>query len=109
MIAGIEALYQEIAESIEEAVNEPWSKAWIDVIFYSEHTYFSGEYTEVQGALKSFAIPRAGRAAFVDIRDKFKEAGRKLWCTAHFEIDSAGAFKMDLGYECDERGFASFN
>jgi hypothetical protein len=111
VIDGIEPLYQQIAESIQEAIPEPWAVAWIDAIFYSEHVFYSGEFAPTsENKPKSFATGRIGRKAFVAIREKFREAGRPLWCRARFEVFSDGRFKMNLGYvDCDEAGNAKFD
>jgi hypothetical protein len=111
MIAGIDRLYQQIAGSIQGSIPGQWEVAWIDAIFYSEHTFYSAEYvTREGGASISFATDRAARLAFVELREMFRQAGKPLWCRARFQIYSDGRFNMKWGYDdCDENGFARFD
>jgi hypothetical protein len=110
MIEGIEPLYQQIADSIQDAIEEPWSSAWIDAIFYSEHTRYSGEYLVEGGTPQSFPTTLEGERAFERIRELFIQAGKPVWCRARFEIHADGRFNMNWGYDdCDEHGYAIFD
>ncbi len=111
MVGGIEPFFQEIADSIQEAIQEPWSMASMEAIFFTEHISYIGEYQpSAGGTTKTFATLRAGRNAFVEIREKFRAAGKPLWGRARFEIQSDGNFKLNWGHDdCDENGFARFD
>ena len=64
MIEGIETVYQQIADSIDESIHEPWSVAWMEGVFFTEHTSYSAEYKpQAGGPPKSFASGRNGRRA----------------------------------------------
>ncbi len=111
MIEGIETVYQQIADSIDESIHEPWSVAWMEGVFFTEHTSYSAEYQpQAGGPPKSFASGRNGRRAFERLRELFKNAGKPLWCRARFELHSNGKFNMNWNYEdCDQNGFARFD
>ena len=38
-----------------------------------------------------------------ELRDEFIDAGEKPWCTYTFDLYSDGSFKMDFGYELNEK------
>jgi hypothetical protein len=111
MIEGIGCYFQQIADSIQECITEPWFEAWIDVVFFTEHIRFEGEYQATSGGpIKTFPTSRSGRTAFMDMREKFREANKPLWCSARFSIRSDGDFNLEWGYDgCDENGFAKFD
>ncbi len=111
MISGIEPLYQQIAESIQEAIPEEWATAKMEAIFYPGSSTYFGEYTRLaDGRLRDFGTSRSGEQAFREIRKKFKEAGKKPWGQVAFELHSDGRFNMKLGYDgCDENGDTIFN
>jgi Protein of unknown function, DUF600 len=111
MIEGIEAFFQQIANSIQNAIAEEWALAWVESTFFTEHVRFEAEYLPYAGApSKSFSIDSDGRGAFCEIRERFKQAGKKLWCRTRFQIESDGRFDMFWGYDdCDENGFARFD
>jgi hypothetical protein len=110
MIDGIEPFFQEIADSIQGAIQEPWSSASMEAIFYSDHIFYLGEYQPgVGGATKTFATERLGENAFVEIRERFRAAGQRLWGRARLVIHADGTFEVKWGYDdCDENGFARF-
>ena len=111
MIEGIELFYQQIADSIQEAVPEDWSIAKMEAIFYPDSITYLGEYErQADGKSRSFGTTRSGERAFRELRKKFKEAGKQLWGQAVFEIRSDGKFNMKWGYEnCDENGNTVFD
>jgi hypothetical protein len=111
MIDGAEMLYQQIADSIQEAITEQWSSAIMEAIFHPGCSTYLGEYTRaVDGVSRSFATPRNGERAFRELRKKFKEAGRPLWGRANFELQSTGKFNIKFSYDdCDENGNARFD
>jgi hypothetical protein len=110
MIDGIEILYQQIADSIVEAVREPWTIAIIEAIFYSDSITWETEYNREGGGLASFAMPSRANSAFREIRRKFKEAGLPVWGQARFELNAGGKFKMTWGYDnCDKNGDTIFD
>jgi hypothetical protein len=110
MIDGIEALYQQIADSIVEAIPEPWITARVEAIFFADSITFETEYTREAGGLTSFATLLHGDRAFRELRRKFKEAGQPVWGQACFALNADGKFNMTLGYDnCDENGNTVFN
>jgi hypothetical protein len=111
MLDGIEMLYQEIAESIQGAIPEEWTRARMDVIFYSDGSTYEGEYIrKADGKLRGFATSPSGERAFRELRRMFKESDKALWGQASFELHPDGKFKMKWGYDnCDENGDTIFN
>lgn len=110
MIPGIEAFYQRIAESIQNAIGEDWASAKMDAIFFEDSITFFGEYTTPDGRLKDFGTTRDGQRAFRELRQKFADARKPLWGQATFEMTAEGKFKMNWGYEnCDENGDTIFD
>jgi hypothetical protein len=111
MIDGIEPLYRTIAESITATLQRPWATAWIDVIFFPDHVFYSGEFVAIENTPpKSFPTCVEGESAFEQLRELFKAARKPLWCRARFELHSDGRFKMNWGYDdCDADGFAHFD
>jgi hypothetical protein len=111
MMVGLEALYQEIADAMKEAIPEEWSTARIEAIFYPECIQYDGEYTrKADGALRSFCTNERGERAFEELRNKFQEAGEPLWGQARFELRADGKFTMKWGYDnCDENGDTRFD
>jgi|SRR5271157_3578627 len=111
MIDGIEAIYQQIAESIQEAIAEEWSTAMMEAIFYNNSSTYFGEYTrKADGKLRDFGTTRSGERAFREARRRFRDAGNKPWGRATFELFPDGKFIMKLGYDgCDENGDTVFD
>ena len=111
MIPGIEPLYQQIAESIENAIPEDWNTAKMDAVFFPDSSQYRGEYTRASdGVARSFTTTLAGERAFREIRKLFKESDQPMWGRASFELQSKGKFNMKWGYDdCDENGFARFD
>jgi len=110
MIEGIEGLYQQIADSIVEAIHEPWSVAKVEAIFYPDSITFEAEYVRQAGGLASFATTLGGDRAFRELRKKFKEAGQPVWGQACFELRADGSFDMKWGYDnCDDNGDTIFD
>ena len=83
----------------------------VDATFYSDQIDFQNTYVPPgKTQPRDFFLDSAGRRAFRELRDLFKQSGKPLWCRASFQIDSAGKFKMNWGYDdCDENGFARFS
>ena len=83
----------------------------MEAIFYSGSSTYLGEYTrKADGKLRSFATASSGERGFRELRKKFKQAGKPLWGSACFEMQSSGRFNMKFGYEdCDENGDTRFD
>ena len=110
MIEGIETLYQQIADSIVDAIQEPWSVVTMEAIFYTDSIDFDAEYTRETGQVASFGINLATSRVFRALRKQFKEAGQPVWGQARFELRADGKFNMTFGYEnCDEKGDTIFD
>lgn len=111
MIEGIEPLYRQIAESIQEAIPEDWTTAKMEAIFYPQSSIYCGEYTrKADGKARDFGTTRVGERAFRDLRKRFKEAGKPLWGQACFELHADGRFHMKWGYDnLDENGDTVFD
>jgi hypothetical protein len=111
MIEGIETFYQQIAESMADAIPEDWSSAKFEALFYPNSSTYEAEYTrKVDGVARGFQPTDNGGRAFRQLRKKFKEAGKPLWGKACFELHSDGKFNMKWGYEnCNENGDTIFN
>ena len=110
MIEGIETYYQRIGESISEFMPEDWVTARINSVFYAGHRRYDGEYIDHQGGLHSLEVPRHAVDAFEELHELFTRSGTRIWCSAQFELQSDGQFKMGWGYDnCDENGFATFD
>jgi hypothetical protein len=110
MIPGLEPLYQQIAESIENAIPEDWNTAKMDAVFFPDGSQYTGEYTRASdGVARGFATALAGERAFREIRKLFEESDQPTWGRASFELQSNGTFNMKWGYDdCDGNGFARF-
>ncbi len=105
MIHGIEEFYHVIADSISDAIREPWSLAKVEAIFFPDSITFEAEYTSVTGKIRSFATSLASDRAFRELRRRFKDAKQPVWGQALFELHPDGKFTMKWGYEnCDENG-----
>lgn len=111
MISGIEPLYQQIAESIEDAIPEDWDTAKMEAVFFSGSSNYTGEYSRASdGVTRSFTTTLPGERAFRAIRKLFKESDQPMWGRASFELQSNGTFNMNWGYDdCDAEGFAIFD
>lgn len=111
MIEGIEPLYQQIADSIQEAIPEEWATAKMEAVFFPDAIDYYGEYTrQADGISRGFATILSGERAFREIRKRFKDAGQPLWGRACFELDAGGKFNLKWGYDdCDEDGNAHFD
>lgn len=110
MVEGIEQLYQQIADSIVEAIPEPWTEGKVEAIFYQGVIDFEAEYRTPEGKVKGFVTQKSGDRAFRELRRKFKEAGHPVWGQACFELKPDGKFNMKWGYEnCDANGNTIFN
>lgn len=111
MIEGVEPLYREIAESMQEAIDDDWTNATMDAIFYSDGSEYFGEYTRrVDGKARDFATSTKGARAFRAWREAFREARQPLWGRARFELRPDGEFNVKLNYDnCDENGDTVFD
>ncbi|HWE95791.1 MAG TPA: immunity protein YezG family protein [Tepidisphaeraceae bacterium] len=111
MIEGIEPFYQQIGESIQGAISEPWQRAAVEAIFFPQSSKYLGEYFTAENAPpKGFPVDLKVIQSFRGLRELFKNAGKPLWCRARFELHSDGKFTMNWGYDdCDENGFAPFD
>ena len=87
MIPGIELLYRQIAESMQDAIPEEWATAKFEAIFYSDGSTYEAEYTRKgDGLARGFQPANAGARAFRHIREQFKEAGEPLWGSSVLRI-----------------------
>ena len=111
MIEGIEPLYRRIADGIESAIREPWSSAFVEVAYFTEHSRYDGEYTGADGkATGSLEVVDDVRHAFDEARELFRLQGKLPWGRARFDLTSQGSFKMKWIYDdCDDQGFARFD
>ena len=110
MIPGIETFYDRIAYSIQGAIDENWTTATMDAIFFDDSITFFGEYTTSDGRVMGFGTTRDGQRAFQELRQKFADSGKPLWGQATFEMNAEGKFTMNWGYEnCDENGDTIFD
>lgn len=111
MIEGIEAFYQRIAESMTEAIPEPWSAARFDAIFYPNSSIYEAEYVRLaDGKIRDVLPTNDGDRAFRELRKLFKQAGQRVWGQASFELRPDGTFNMRWGYEnCDANGNTRFD
>lgn len=111
MIDGIEPLYQQVGDSIQNSIPEDWSSAKMEAIFYSDSITFFGEYvSQVDKRLKDFSTPRDAQRAIREIRRRFQQAGKPLWGQATFEVHADGKFNVKWGYEnIDEEGNTIFD
>jgi len=111
MIEGLQPLYLQIAESIQGSIEDEWSEAKIDAIFYDGSITYFGEYKRVvDGKSRGFATQSSGERAFRQIRKLFKEAGKPLWGQATFLLYPDGRFNMKWGYDsCDSNGNTIFD
>lgn len=111
MVEGVEAFYQQIAESMIEAIPEKWSSAVFEAMFFPDGSTYEAEFTrKFDGKVRSFLPKDGGDRAFRQLRKKFKDAGKPLWGKARFDLRPDGTFNMKWGYEdCDEEGYLKFN
>ncbi len=111
MIEGIEQFYQEVADSIQDAIPEEWVTARMEGVFYRDSILYLGEYTrKADGVARSFTTNEQGRSAFKGIRELFENAEQSLWGRAIFELNAEGKFDMKLVYDdCDEDGYAIYD
>lgn len=105
MVPGIEELYRVIADSIVDAIAEPWSVAKVEAIFFPDSITFEAEYLSASGRAKSFATSLASDRAFRELRRRFRDPEQAVWGQALFELHADGKFTMKWGYDgCDENG-----
>lgn len=111
MLEGIEHIYEKIAISIQDSIQEEWENATMEAVFYPSAIQYTGEYTRASdGVARDFKTDRRGERAFRELRQLFKDAGKPLWGRAIFELTSNGKFNMKWGYEgCDKDGNAIFD
>lgn len=111
MIEDVEALYQQIAESMIEAIPEEWSSASFEAIFFPDGSVYEAEYTRTSDdKARGFQPTSSGSRAFRQLRNKFKEAEKPLWGKARFELRPDGTFGMKWDYDdCDDDGYARFD
>ena len=108
-------LYQQLAEKITEIIPDKWS----DVYFYGEvlddstTTYFYYRQAENGAMLYSHYIPKVykvSEAVYMkllheinkiirQLRDEYKENGRKVWTNFTMTLDSTGKFNIKYNYE----------
>ena len=62
MIPGIELLYRQIAESLQEAIPEEWSTAKFEAIFYTDGSTYEAEYIRTADGVTRGFQPAAGGA-----------------------------------------------
>lgn len=111
MIEGIETLFQQIADSMIDAIPDSWSEARFEAIFYPDSSTYEAEYVRrSDGRARSFQPTSSGSRAFRQIRALFQQAGKPVWGQACFELRVDGTFGMTWGYEnCDGDGNTRFD
>ena len=111
MIEGIEQFYQEVADSIQDAIPEEWVTARMEGVFFRDRILYFGEDTrKADGVARSFPTNFQGQSAFREIRELFENSGQPLWGRASFELNAEGKFDMKLDYDdCDEDGYAIYD
>jgi len=111
MIEGIEHLYEQIAESIQDSIPEEWATAKMEAVFYPDGSQYLGEYTrKSDGVARNFTTDLGGERAFRELRKLFRNAEQPLWGRARFEMTSDGQFSMKWEYnDCDDEGYAKFD
>jgi hypothetical protein len=110
MIEGAAQLYQDIAQSMVQAIPEDWSSAKFEAIFFDNASVFEAEYTRKDGKVRDFLPLSSGPDALERLRELFKEAGKQLWGQVCFELRPNGQFNITFGYDnCDANGDTIFD
>lgn len=106
MLNNLEHKHQEIATAINELIEDDWSTAIVEAIFFQDSTTFLAEYVRASdGRSRSFETNTQIEQAFEAIRDGVRQSGQPVWGRARFEINSHGKFAMHFEYDsCDAFG-----
>ncbi len=97
---AIEAIYQEIATLVNDAIPEPWTRAWIDVVQEGETSLdLAGWYeTTTTEMLRSFPIPLRVTRDLAELRRRIHGPKGELWQKGTFHLNAEGKFRLDLEY-----------
>jgi hypothetical protein len=111
MIDGAERYFEEIANCMVGEITEEWSFANLEAIFFSASIAFEAEYVRsADGKTRSFAPNVSGLRAIMHLRQKFRDAGKAVWCRVRFKLQADGKFDIDWGYDdCDANGNAIYD
>jgi hypothetical protein len=111
VLPGLEALFQEIAESIVAGIPEEWSTARFEAIYFSDSSLYEAEYSrKTDGVPRSFEPAEEGIDAFDALRQRFVDAGQPVWGRAVLELNHDGTFGIKWGYDdCDANGDTIFD
>lgn len=95
----IEMVYQELGTLINEAIPEPWRRAWIIVELEGATSLdMTGRYeAETSPEPRTFAIPHKAVRNLAELRRRLG-ASDKPWKRATFHLLPDGKFKLDLEY-----------
>jgi hypothetical protein len=98
MIDGLEPLFQQIADSMQEAIPEDWVTAQFEAIFYPDGSTYEAEYTRrADGKARSFLPASGGVVPFESLENCSERpgslcgVGRALSCSRMAASTSSGA------------------
>ena len=111
MIQGIEDYYEKLATEIENSIDDEWTSAELEAVFFSDSSTYLGEYHgKEDGKLASFEVPLSTVRIFRELRTLVRESGKPVWGGVVFSLINSGKFTMNWNYEnCDENGDTIFD
>lgn len=111
MLEGVEGCYDQLADSMTQAIPEEWTSASFEAIFFPNSSIYEAEYVRKEdGKARGFQPADSGDRAFRQLRKLFKVAGKPVWGKARFELQPDGTFNMHWGYDnCDTNGDTVFD
>lgn len=97
----LETIYQDIGASLVEALDEPWSEAWVAVELDAGVQTIRGYYYPQNRSadVHSFLVPGVIARQFEALRRVMQEGGGDPWCHAEFHLKPDGVFDLDFSYE----------
>lgn len=106
MFSILDCYYQDLATCINDLIDEEWSNATVEAIFFADGTTFLGEYTRASDGVPCSFLTNIGiQEAFIGLRNAVRQSGQPLWGRVRFEINAHGKFTTEFEYDsCDAAG-----
>lgn len=105
MPRSLEEIYQNIANLINESLDEPWVRAWVIARVESDNAEFEYMYQKSTDAQPSSFMRKTDHTAadmyedFDELRQIMSSSGQSPWKSATFALESDGTFKVDYAYD----------
>ena len=98
MTEDLETLYNEIANDINDAIEDQWKKAWLEVEMEDDNGELTGKYIDNDSNEKYFECEYETYKRFRQLWENYKSLEKGPWDRAIFTLTPNGEFTIDFEY-----------